>query len=100
MKSDQYHVKVTKIERLPDRPDGDFIGLNEGGPICEGYWIKGHCFELPTRGQPFHVDRYERNGTKIIGDFTTSPVQLTSHTDNGDIQFKTENSVYNVQFIS
>lgn len=94
------HVKVTKLERLPDRPDGDLIGIDERGKITEGYWIKGHCSKLPTRGERFHVDRYERNGIKIIGDFTTSPVVLTSHTDDGKTQFKTENSIYEVEVLS
>lgn len=88
------HISLTKLSRLPDCPNG--VLVTEGGEssIEVDYTIRGHYYEAPKRGQPFVVSRYERNGVPIYGVFTTSPVQLISRNDNGDLGIKTENSIY------
>lgn len=90
------HIRLTKITRLPDRPDGDIHTLTENLPITEGYTIKGFAPDRPIIGKRFYVDRYERNGTSIEGAFSTSPVQGFDKRD-GYTLITTENSVYRME---
>ncbi len=88
------HIQLTKLTRLPDRPDGQLMAWDRFGSIEVGYVIKGHYDSPPKIGEAFIVNRYERNGVKIDGEFSTSPVQLISRTDDGKTQIQTVNSIY------
>lgn len=89
------HIVLTKMTRLPGRPDGDLHTLTENLLITEGYTIKGFYSDPPTIGKRFCVDRYERNGEKIEGAFSTSPVQSI---ERGKVTLiTTENSVYRME---
>jgi len=93
------HIRLTKITRLPDRPNGDLMPADshtERGAIVEGYTIRGFYTEPPTIGKRFCVDRYERNGVKIEGEFSTSPVDGFDRKE-GYILITTENSVYRME---
>lgn len=86
------HIRLTKVTRLPDRPDGDLYTLDNWQSITEGYSIKGHYSVAPKVGERFHVERYERNGVKMLGDFSTSPVVSIEYGKTTLIT--TQNSVY------
>lgn len=93
------HIRLTKVTRLPDRPNGDLLPADshtERGAIVEGYAIKGFYSEPPTIGKHFHVDRYERNGVQIQGMFSTSLV-YGLHKKDGYTLITTENSVYRME---
>lgn len=91
------HVQVTKLTRLPNRPNGDLLAIDHIGSIEEGYTLRGYMTP-PKLGEPFRVDRYERNGVKAIGQFTTSPVQKIGDIyDDGTFCIETENSVYQLE---
>lgn len=87
------HVQLTKIASLPDRPDG----TGAAGSITAGYVIKGYYLSLAI-GEPLTVIRYERNGEKVGGIFTTSPVKVF-YGDPEGITVKTENSEYRLDFL-
>ncbi len=94
------HVKITKLTQLPERPNGDLIAWDQfggNGSIVEGYWVKGHAVLPPKVGERLTVDRYERNGTKMIGEFSTSPVESVQPNDDRTLVVRTENSVYLVE---
>lgn len=92
-----YYVTVTKVAdkgmvQDPAAPDGKH-------PIYEGYTIKGICTRLPEIKVPFIVIRHERNGIKVPGVFTTSPVVATAHfAARGVVRFSTANSEYRVEY--
>lgn len=90
------HIRLTKITRLPDRPDGDLYTLDNWQPIQIDYTIKGHHSVAPKIGERFHVERYERNGVKILGDFSTSPVQSIEYGEK-TMLITTQNSVYKME---
>jgi len=93
----KYHSELTKLSTLPNG-ELDPQGAAAGGPIFEGYTVKGFHFEMPITGQPFEIHRYERNGEAIMGTMTTSPVTFV--TELGDIvQFQTRNSIYRLKKI-
>lgn len=92
-------IQLTKITRLPDRPDGDLYTLDNWQPITEGYEIKGTYLVAPKVGERFNVERYERNGVKMLGDFSTSPVQLVEQQDEKTWLVTTENSVYRMEHL-
>jgi len=90
------HIRLTKVTRLPDRPDGDLMPSDlsiERGAIIEGYTIMGFYTEPPTIGKRFCVDRYERNGVKIEGEFSTSPV-WDVEVKGDKTAITTQNSIY------
>ena len=89
-------ISLIKVARLPDRPEGTLVTLDNWQPISTGYSIKG-VYEIPPRvGHPFHVERHERNGVEMLGDFTTSIVQ--SITAEGSVTvLTTENSIYHME---
>lgn len=90
-------VKVTKLSRLPNRPEGDLLAIDHSAKITEGYWLKGVCTQMPQIGEVFYVERHEQNGVKISGDFNTSPVRSIQPNDDGTLVVGTENSVYLVE---
>lgn len=70
-------------------------GPDKTHPIFEGYEIKGKVYSLPVAGERWIVARTERNGVKVNGIFTTSPVEATWHDENAkEIVFETKNSRY------
>lgn len=95
-------VKVTKLSSLPNRPVGELIATNEAESrrIDPGYWLKGISERLPQVGQPFYVERHERNGVKALGQFNTSPIQAIQPNDDGTLVIRTENSTYLVETLS
>ncbi len=91
-------ISLTKVARLPDRPDGDLYTLDNWQPISVDYHIKGTYVVAPRIGHPFHVERHERNGVVMLGDFTTSPVQ--SIVAEGSVTvLTTENSIYHMRML-
>ncbi len=93
-------VKVTKLSSLPNRPVGQLVAIEETTPIDPGYWLKGVCEIMPRIGEVFYVERHERNGVKMLGDFNTSPVQAIQPNDDGTLVIRTENSTYLVETLS
>jgi hypothetical protein len=93
------HIQLTKVTRLPDRPDGDLYTLDNWQPITEGYTLKGTYLVAPKVGERFNVERHERNGVVALGDFSTSPVQ--SIVAEGSVTVLTTlNSVYHMRTLS
>lgn len=95
------HIRLTKVTRLPDRPDGDLLPADshtERGAIVEGYTIKGFYSEPPAIGKRFYVDRYERNGIKVEGEFSTSPV-WDVEVKGDKTAITTQNSIYLMETI-
>jgi hypothetical protein len=90
------HIRLTKITKLPDRPDGDLYTLDNWQPIQVDYTIKGHYFVAPKVGERFNVVRYERNGASVLGDFSTSPVQSIEYGERV-VLITTQNSVYRME---
>lgn len=89
------HVQITKLTRLPDRPNGDLLAIDYTGSIEEGYSIRGYLTAPIECGKRVFVDRYERNGIKIEGEFVSSPVaEYGDLYDDGRFCIRTENSVY------
>lgn len=89
-KTSMINARLTKLSTRPEGtvdPEG-----SPTGPIGDGYTVLGAYDKPPTVGQPFAMWRYERNGVKVFGQFTTSPV--TKVYDGG---FETENSVYKLE---
>ena len=91
---DSIHARLTKLSTLPGATINS-LGARGNGPIEEGYEIKGYYFDVPTIGQPFRMMRYESNGTKAFGIFTTSPVDAFETIDDS-IVFRTANSTYQI----
>lgn len=93
-------VRVTKLSRLPNRPEGTLEAIEGVSAISEGYTLSGTCDRMPQVGRPFHVERHERNGVKIYGLFNTSVVQSIQPNDDGTLVIRTENSTYLVETLS
>jgi hypothetical protein len=76
-------------------------GTIPGHAIFEGYTIKGVTMNgLPEAGHPFVVARSERNGVRVNGIFTTSPVTATVHwAATGVVRFETANSEYRLEYV-
>ena len=92
--SDPIHISLTKVARLPDRPEGSLMTETETLAISTGYTIKGFAPEPPEVGKRFYVDRYERNGDRIQGAFSTSLVARIYADAEGRLTFDTQNSTY------
>lgn len=90
---DLVHAQLTKLSTLPDA-DIHPAGARGLGPITDGYTVLGHYANPPKLGEHFVLNRYESNGVKVPGVYSTSPVMLISREDHGSIGFKTMNSIY------
>lgn len=91
------HVKVTKLTRLPDRPDGVVISWEQSDlAITEGYWVRGWANDAPKVGTRFVVDRYERSGVQMRGEFVTTAVEEVTEIEGG-WTIRTANSIYRVE---
>lgn len=92
----KYHSEIIKLSTLPDgelHPQGAAMG----GPIFEGYTVKGYHEKMPVIGESFVIKRYERNGERIWGIMTTSTIDSVIEFDSGIIQFQTKNSIYRLK---
>lgn len=88
------HAQLTKLSTLPEGIL-DPNGAATGGPLHDGYTVKGYYDKEPEIGQRFVIRRYERNGIHAEGIMSTSPVTLISRDAKGRINwFRTQNSVY------
>jgi len=99
-------VRVTKMADKGTHPDGPH-------PINNGYTIVGHPVTFPPAvGAPWEIWRTERNGIKLPGIFTTSPIEAVLITtespgtivgDNAQprptYRVDTQNSVYKVEVL-
>lgn len=93
------YVKVTKLERLPDRPNGQLVAVDKTSEITEGYWLIGYTDRMPTIGERFVVERHNRNGVEALGEFSTSPVEAFDTHDSW-IEIRTLNSVYRIDLLN
>lgn len=87
------HSELTKYSTLPNG-ELDPQGAAAGGPIFDGYTVKGYHEKMPIIGETFTIERYERNGERIWGKMTTSVVQAVTQFPNDVVQFQTRNSIY------
>jgi hypothetical protein len=90
------HIKLTKLARLPDRPNGD----SPIGEMTEGYTVWGHCIDMPKCGEVFNMTRYKRNDVLAYGLFNTSVIQEVHYGLNKPTLLVTENSVYELEVIN
>ncbi len=88
-------VKVTKVETLPDRPNG----YGSGGPIVEDYWVTGEEEYPPKVGFSYEIERYVRNGVKQYGRFWTSEVKKLDVINERTILLTTRNSIYKIDYL-
>lgn len=86
-------VKVTKLEALPGRPNG----LGVGEEITSGYFIIGDEEYPPKVGNSYIVERYERNGVVVYGEFWTSEVKKVDNVDEKTTIITTRNSIYKIE---
>jgi hypothetical protein len=86
-------VRVTKVEALPDRPNG----IGSGGPIVEGYYVIGEEEYPPKVGLSYCLERHERNGVKQYGQFWTSEVKKLDIVNEDTTLITTCNSVYKIE---
>lgn len=86
-------VKVTKIEKLPGRPDG----IGQVQPITEGYNLIGEAWEDPVVGKSYAVERRIRNGVTAYGLFETSDVKEVDVIDERTTIITTHNSKYRIE---
>lgn len=91
------HARLTKLVGLPGGIVEPF-GARGAGPIVEGYEVKGYFDNLPTVGHPFLMARYESNGVRVPGIFTTSPVAKVEEDEKG-VTFETHNSKYRLEYL-
>ena len=97
------HVQITKFAVNPDGAKaGDMASWKAGtdnNPENESlpveYTIKGFLLDDIRVGESVTASRYERNGIKVAGLFTSSPVM-----EIGDGMFKTRNSLYRITRIN
>jgi hypothetical protein len=94
-------IKLTKFAPVdfpkfptPKKEDFNDGQENEGISLPVDYWIIGELQREIKEGQSIKVLREERNGEKIMGIFTSSPVVKI---DGGRIE--TANSQYNVEYL-
>lgn len=92
-------IRLTKLTRLPDRPNGDLYSVDGHSSITEGYTILGTIDRMPKVGERFLVARTERNGIQMLGDFSTSPVVAIELEDDLVVVFKTQNSIYRMDIL-
>lgn len=85
------HAKLTKVGTV-DEP------LHQHNIIIAGYEVKGFYEDEPTIDDCFRLFRYEKNGEKVFGFFTSSPVKKIDKTENG-YKFETFNSIYELEHL-
>ena len=79
----------------PPWEEHDEGSSNPGSSLPEDYKAKGTLAERVKKGAPIYMLRTERNETKQMGLFRTSPVQTIK--ERGDqVIAKTMNSVYRI----
>lgn len=81
-------VKITKVKSH----------FNENAYIHDGYWVRGFLTKPVQVGHPILLWRIERNGEKVSGVFTTSPVQMISSVTPPVWVIETENSTFTVEW--
>lgn len=79
-------VKVTRQQELVARDS----------TVGNGYWVKGYLLEDIRAGNSIVLARDERNGVRIDGIFSTSPVVVFEDGAGTAIAY-TENSIYSVE---
>jgi hypothetical protein len=62
-----------------------------------GYWVVGEMPGLPKVGERLYIAREERNGEKVPGLFSTSPVTKVTYLDPWRFVVQTENSTWLVE---
>jgi hypothetical protein len=96
--SKDVHARLTKLSTLSGAVV-DPLGARGAGPIDDGYTVLGYYVDAPKTGFSFQMSRYNSNGVEAAGFYITSPVELISREDSGDIGFKTANSRYRLQHL-
>ena len=101
------YVKITKIAHRPDAkvPAIKWKDLQPGTEHSDhlslptDYTVEGWVDEPPKVGQSLVMERHVRNGVRVLGYFTTSPVMEIGkgRLDGFDDEFYTENSVYRIE---
>lgn len=86
-------VRVTKVQSLPDRPNGN----GSGGEITSGYYVIGEEEYPPKVGMSYQLERFERNGIKQYGHFWTSEVKKLEVIDERTTLITTRNSIYKIE---
>jgi len=94
-------IKLTKFAKsdraifpTPDKKDYKDGQENEGVSLPIDYWIIGELQREIKEGSCIKVIREERNGIKMLGIFTSSPVVKIE----GDT-IETSNSVYKIEYL-
>lgn len=64
--------------------------VNAGVSLPRGYWLEGWLLYSPQPGRPVVVWRVNRNGTRAVGLFVSSPVECLLASN----RFTTRNSMY------
>lgn len=82
------YVKLEKLQQV-----------SETETLAVGYWIKGLLFQDVQVGKPVLVERYVRNGEKVLGVMNTSIVQSIEPQGNGVLLLHTMNSIYRLEFL-
>lgn len=84
-------AQYVKLEKLEQVSDTQTLGV--------GYWVKGRLYNEIEIGMPVLVERYIRNGEKVLGVMNTSAVKSIEPKDNGVLHLHTMNSVYRLEFL-
>ena len=91
------YVRIDKLHQVSDTET-----------LALGYWIIGRLVNEVTVGQPVLVERYIRNGEKVLGVMNTSIVEeITPWSVPGDdpdnmrcgVDINTKNSIYRIEFL-
>lgn len=88
LEKDQF-VRIEKLEQV-----------SNVNTLSIGYWIIGRLFNEITVGHPILVERYIRNGEKVLGVMNTSPVKTIEPNGSNKLLIHTANSIYAVEFVS
>jgi len=99
-------VRVRKIGAVekPVAPSAEWskfiLGQDVNGDVSLPieYELEGVQMGDPKLNHPYVIARDTRNGVKITGQFTSTPVQSITTTSYGVI-FETANSIYTVHFL-
>jgi hypothetical protein len=86
--SDALHDTAETIQQYRD----NLFNSNAYSPPVD-YYVEGIPFDMPQINKSFLMYRENRNGIKVPGVFTSSPVSAIS-TKDGKYIFTTNNSVY------
>ena len=65
-----------------------------------GYWVKGKLIQKIEIGKMIMLERYIRNGEKVLGLFRTSTVKDIEKTIDGGLFIRTLNSDYRLEFLN